>query len=136
MRKVQRGFFRIEPVWVRWAFKSSKRREKYGNILGNFSLVVSLVCTLSGAFLLYDGSDASQLVRVIGGAVLVSIGLMTGFPYYEEQVGESRLAAETSPLVLPVFDFQFHSQSLSTLSVFPSSSKDGVEAVHEKAGWI
>ena len=40
----------------------------------HFGLVASLACFVSGAFLLYDGSNSQ--FQVIGGATLLSIGLV------------------------------------------------------------
>jgi hypothetical protein len=49
-------------------------------MLHNFGFIAASVCLLLGAVLLYDGisrPDAIQALRVIGGAVLLSLGLFT-----------------------------------------------------------
>jgi hypothetical protein len=49
-------------------------------MLENFGLAVATFCMLFGSFLLYDGiSDANQVTKIIGGAVLLSGGLMGAF---------------------------------------------------------
>jgi hypothetical protein len=49
-------------------------------MLDNLGITVASACLLLGAVVLYDGiaePDASQFLRVIGGAALLSLGLTT-----------------------------------------------------------
>jgi hypothetical protein len=44
------------------------------NPVGNFGLIGSLACVVSGAFLLYDGTHSQ--FQVMGAATLLSVGLV------------------------------------------------------------
>ena len=49
-------------------------------MLDNLGITIASICLLLGAVVLYDGiskPDASQPLRVIGGAALLSLGLTT-----------------------------------------------------------
>jgi hypothetical protein len=48
-------------------------------MLGNLGLAVAIICALSGAFLLYNGTTTSDMNQVLGGAALLSVGLLTAF---------------------------------------------------------
>lgn len=46
-------------------------------MLDNLGIVASSLCLLLGAVLLYVGVDASQILTVLGGAVVLTLGLVS-----------------------------------------------------------
>jgi len=48
-------------------------------MLGNLGFAVAVICIPSGAFLLYSGTTTSDMNQVLGGAALLSVGLVTAF---------------------------------------------------------
>jgi len=85
------------------------------NPVENFGLIVSLACVVSGAFLLYDGTNSQ--FQVIGGAALLSVGLVvallvTKSRWQEESNSlreklKSMVAAEKKKIVLNVANIKY-----------------------------
>jgi hypothetical protein len=48
-------------------------------MLENFGIAVAAISALSGVFLLYNGITSSDMNQVLGGAALLSGGLVTAF---------------------------------------------------------
>jgi len=48
-------------------------------MLENFGIAVATISALSGVFLLYNGITSSDMNQVLGGAALLSGGLVTAF---------------------------------------------------------
>ena len=48
-------------------------------MLGNLDIAVATICTISGALLLYNGIALSDMNQLLGGAALLSVGLVTAF---------------------------------------------------------
>ena len=62
-------------------------------MLGNSGVVLSFICLLTGAYLIRDGvsgtTDSYQL-KLLSGAVLIAIGLVTAWSVTTNKLGESR----------------------------------------------
>ena len=48
-------------------------------MLENFGIAVAAISSLSGVFLLYNGITSSDINQLLGGAALLSGGLVTAF---------------------------------------------------------
>ena len=48
-------------------------------MLENLGIAAASICMLSGAFLVYNGIALSDMSQVVGGAALLSVGLVTAF---------------------------------------------------------
>jgi uncharacterized membrane protein YdjX (TVP38/TMEM64 family) len=56
----------------------------------NLGFAVALLCIPSGVFLLYVGTTTSDMNQVIGGATLLSVGLVTAFLTVKNKLERSR----------------------------------------------
>jgi len=48
-------------------------------MLGNLGIAAASICIPAGVFLLYNGISQSDMNQVLGGAALLSVGLVTAF---------------------------------------------------------
>jgi uncharacterized membrane protein YdjX (TVP38/TMEM64 family) len=56
----------------------------------NIGFALAVLCIPSGIFLLYNGTTTSDMNQVLGGATLLSVGLLTAFLVVKSKVERSR----------------------------------------------